>query len=69
MFTDFKGVRGICWKVKGGRLWGPRAKGTFDGSSDKAVKVVYIFGTEGQASLKVAKGVLKALKTSPNFEL
>ena len=49
----------------GGVYGVPRSRGTFDGSSDKAVKVVLIFGTEGQASLKVAKGVLKALKHHP----
>ena len=39
-FSDFKGVRGICWKVMGGVYGVPRSKGTFDGSYDMAVKVV-----------------------------
>ena len=39
-FSDFKGDRGICWEVIGAVYGVPRSKGTFDGSSDKAVKVV-----------------------------
>ena len=39
-FSDFKGVLGICWKVMGGVYGVPGPKGTFDGFSDKAVKVV-----------------------------
>ena len=39
-FSDYKGVRGIYWEVKGGVYGVPRSRGTYDGSSDKAVKVV-----------------------------
>ena len=51
MFSDFKGVRGICWKVMGGVYGVPRSKGTFDGSSDMVSHDSYIDLTQGPVTI------------------